>query len=52
MAAITTCGIFVGFFSPEVIALMKEYEIIILKYVGKACKLYLLYFGAFEDIIL
>ncbi len=51
MAAITTCGTF-AFFSPDDIAVMKEYEIITLKYDGKPCRLYLLYFGASEDIIL
>ncbi len=45
MAAIKTCGMF-ALFS----AVMKEYEIITLKYDGNACKLYLLYFGASEDI--
>ncbi len=34
------------------LAVMKEYEIITLKYNGKACKLYLLCFCAPEDIIL
>ncbi len=41
-----------NFFFPEDIAVMKEYEIITLKYDGKACRLYLLYLGAFKDIIL
>ncbi len=33
-------------------ALVKEYEIITLKYIGKACRLYLLLFCAPENIIL
>ncbi len=42
----TTC-----FFAGD-IAVQKEYEIITLKYNGKACRLYLLGFGAPMDIIL
>ncbi len=34
------------------IVVMKECEITTLKYDGKACRLYLLYLDAFEDIIL
>ncbi len=34
------------------LAVVKEYEIIMLKYNGKACRLDLLYFCAPEDIIL
>ncbi len=52
MTAITKCGMFAFVFSPEDIAVAKEYEIITLKYDGKTCRLYLLYFGASEDIIL
>ncbi len=52
MVAITTCGMFAFVFSPEDIAVVKEYEIITLKYDGKACRLYLLYFGASMNIIL
>ncbi len=33
-------------------SVVKEYEIITLKYNGKACRLYLLFFCALEDIIL
>ncbi len=42
------------FFSWEggVLAVMKEYEIITLKYIRKACRVGLIYFGASEDIIL
>ncbi len=32
--------------------IMKEYEMILLKYNGKACRLYLLFDGVHEDIIL
>ncbi len=35
----------------EFIAVVKEYEIIMLKYIGKAYMLCLLWFGATEDII-
>ncbi len=52
MAVITTCGMFAFVFSPEDITVVKEYEIITLKYDGKACRLYLLYFDASKDIIL
>ncbi len=52
MAAITTCGMFAFVFSPEDIAAVNEFEIITLTYDGKACRLYLLYFGASKDIIL
>ncbi len=38
-------------FSPEDHAVMKEYEIITLKYNGKECRLDLLFFCASEDII-
>ncbi len=34
------------------LAVVKEYEIIMLKYIGKVHRLYLIYFGAPEDIIL
>ncbi len=40
------------FFPTDDIAVMKEYEIITLKYDGKACRLYLFYCGPSEDIIL
>ncbi len=40
------------FFPLDDITVMKEYEIITLKYDGKACRLYLLYFGVSEDIII
>ncbi len=52
MAVIITCGMFAFVFSPEEIAVVKKIEIITLKYDGKACRLYLLYFGTSEDIIL
>ncbi len=41
-------------FSPGVMAIIKKYEIIMimLKYNGNACRLYLLCFGAPDDIIL
>ncbi len=42
----------VRIFSPEDIAVMREYETITVKYNGKACRLYLLYFVASKDIIL
>ncbi len=34
------------------LAVMKQYEIITLRYIGKAWRLCLIYFGAPEDIIL
>ncbi len=39
------------FFSPGDLAVMKEYEIIPLKYIRKACRLCLLCFGPPDDII-
>ncbi len=33
-------------------AVVKKYEILMLKYIGKACRLYLLCFGVPADIIL
>ncbi len=39
-------------FSSEALAAVKECKIIMLKYTGKACWLYLLYSSASEDIIL
>ncbi len=43
---------FINLRSPGDLAVLKEYEIITLKYKGKACKLYLLCFGAPKDIFL
>ncbi len=34
------------------VAIVKEYEIIKLRYIGKTCRLCLIYIGAAEDIIL
>ncbi len=43
--------VFYAFWGGGGIAVVKEYEIIMLKYIGKAYMLCLLWFGAPEDII-